>query len=277
MPVVALIAVTLAGAILYGWLEAGWLRTRVLDVEIPGLPPALDGVRIGHLSDFHLGAPLSRGTRASERAAAWVSGRGPDLVCVTGDLVSHPRGENRLRALLANLDRPFVVLGNHDVAVTRDPFSRAAELRDLERARLLGDAAETIELRGERVSVAGVSPESYRARRARPHELVAPEATLRLLLCHFPAIARQLPPGSFDLILAGHLHAGQICLPLPGRNVTLAHPRAPFVAGLYATGAGLLHVSPGTGTTFVPLRIFARPEVTELVLRRTDRAPVRAA
>jgi predicted MPP superfamily phosphohydrolase len=186
---------------------------------------------------------------------------------VTGDLVSHPRGEPRLRALLDRLERPYVVLGNHDVAVTRDPFSRAAELRDLERARLLGDDAETIELHGRPVSVVGVDPQTYRRRTARPDTLTDPGASLRILLCHFPGIARTLRPGSFDLILAGHLHAGQICLPMPGRRITLAHPRAQFVAGLYDTDAGAMHVSPGTGTSFVPFRFFARPEVTELVLR----------
>jgi predicted MPP superfamily phosphohydrolase len=258
----------LAGIATYGWIEAGWLRHRVLEVPVDGLPEPLDGLRIGHLSDFHLGAPLSRGNRASERAVRWVAERRPDLVCITGDLVSHPRGEARLRALLARLEDPFVVLGNHDVAVTRDPFSRAAELRDLERARLLGDDAESVRLRGALVSVVGVDPETYRAKAARPHELSDPAAALRLLLCHFPRVVERLPPSSFDLILAGHLHAGQICLPLPGRRITLAHPSAALVSGLYETGAGILHVSPGTGTTFVPFRFFARPEVTELVLRR---------
>jgi len=257
-----------AGIATYGWIEAGWLRHRVLEVPVDGLPEPLDGLRIGHLSDFHLGAPLSRGNRASERAVRWVAERRPDLVCITGDLVSHPRGEARLRTLLARLEDPFVVLGNHDVAVTRDPFSRAAELRDLERARLLGDDAESVRLRGALVSVVGVDPETYRAKAARPHELSDPAAALRLLLCHFPRVVERLPPSSFDLILAGHLHAGQICLPLPGRRITLAHPSAALVSGLYETGAGILHVSPGSGTTFVPFRFFARPEVTELVLRR---------
>ena len=268
MIVLGLALVACVGALAYGWFEAGWLRTRVLEVEIPGLPAALDGLRIGHLSDFHLGAPLSRGNGASARAVDWIADRRPDLVCVTGDLVSHPRGEQRLRSLLAQLERPFVVLGNHDVAVTRDPFSRAAELRDLERAVLLQDDAETIELRGERISVVGVDPQTYRAQTAVPNDLLAQDATFRLLLCHFPGIAVRIPPGSFDLILAGHLHAGQISLPLGRRRVTLAHPRARFVAGLYETSAGRMHVSPGTGTTFLPFRFFARPEVTELVLRR---------
>ena len=257
-----------AGIATYGWIEAGWLRHRVLEVPVDGLPEPLDGLRIGHLSDFHLGAPLSRGNRASERAVKWVAERRPDLVCITGDLVSHPRGEARLRTLLARLEDPFVVLGNHDVAVTRDPFSRAAELRDLERARLLGDDAASVRLRGALVSVVGVDPETYRAKAARPHELADPAAGLRLLLCHFPRVVERLPPSSFDLILAGHLHAGQICLPLPGRRITLAHPSAALVSGLYETRAGILHVSPGSGTTFVPFRFFARPEVTELVLRR---------
>src|SRR4029079_7684572 len=167
---VLLLCVTVA-VVVYSWFEAGWLRTRVLEVPVTGLPEALDGVRIGHLSDFHLGARLSRGNRASERAVAWVATRKPDIVCVTGDLVSHPRGEVHLRALLTQLRRPFVVLGNHDVAVTRDPFSRAMELRDLEQGVLLRDRAETVELRGEPVAVVGVDPERYRLRETTPHEL----------------------------------------------------------------------------------------------------------
>ena len=63
------------------------------------------------------------------------------------------------------------MLGNHDVAVTRDPFSRAAELDDLGQARLLGDRAESVSLRGEAVTVVGVDPESYRSKRASPHGL----------------------------------------------------------------------------------------------------------
>ena len=169
--VIVLAALVLACAV-YGWFEAGWLRKRVLEVPIDGLPEALDGLRIGHLSDFHLGAPLSRGNGASARAVDWVAQRRPELVCVTGDLVSHPRGEARLRELLARLDDPFVILGNHDVAVTRDPFSRAAELRDLEQARLLRDEEATVERHGERVSVVGVDPEAYRAGRSRPTALV---------------------------------------------------------------------------------------------------------
>jgi hypothetical protein len=238
----------------------------VLEVEIPGLPPELDGLRVAHLSDFHLGMP-SRGLAATERAVAWVEERRPDVVCVTGDLVSHPRGERSLRTILRRLGRPYTVLGNHDVALARDPFSRSAEFEDLREAVLLRDEVVSVVLRGAGVAIAGVDPVTYRKKQARPAQLARPEAALSILLCHFPGVVGTLPPASFDLILAGHLHAGQIVLPYPGGKLTLAHPRARLVAGVYRTPAGVLHVSPGLGTTFVPFRFFARPEVTELVLR----------
>lgn len=262
-----LIALAAAGAlaVAWGWFEAGWLRTRVLDVGIPGLPPALEGLRIAHLSDFHLGTP-SRGRRAVERAVAWTAARRPDLVLVSGDLLSRPRGERLLRELLARLEPCICVLGNHDFAMGRDPFSRPAGVTELRPASLLFDEAVELELRGVRVQVVGVDPRSYLGGRARPELLADRTVGLRILLCHFPAIARQLPAGSFDLVLAGDNHAGQIALPYPGGRLGLAHPRVRELAGLFRHPGGVLHISPGLGTTFVPFRFCARPEATELVL-----------
>jgi uncharacterized protein len=264
---VAAIAVLALALAVYGVVEAGWLRRRVLEVEIRGLPQSLDGFRVAHLSDFHLGIP-SRGRGATERAVAWVASRNPDLVCVTGDLVSHPRGVPLLTRLLGALEGPVVVLGNHDVAVTRDPFSRAAELDGLRQVgTLLRDETVFIERKGQRIQIVGVDPVSYRRNTAKPWELVDGDAALRILLCHFPRIERRLPPEAFQLVLAGHLHAGQIVLPYPGGKIALAHPGVRPVSGLHPCGGGVMHISPGTGTTFVPFRFFARPEVTELVLR----------
>ncbi|HEY8727932.1 MAG TPA: metallophosphoesterase, partial [Gaiellaceae bacterium] len=254
-------------AVGWGWFEAGWVRLRTLDVPLPGLPAELVGLRIAHLSDFHLGQP-SRGEAAVERAVDWVTERKPDLVAITGDLVSRPRGEQLLREQLARLERPFVVLGNHDVEHSRDPFSRTAGLTDLSPARLLVDESETVELRGRRVQIVGVDPRAYRQRRSRPWELADEAADLRILLCHFPYVLSFLPPGAFDLVLSGHMHDGQIALPLGReRKFRFAHPSVHFATGLYERPGGTMHVSPGLGTTFVPFRFFARPEATELVLQ----------
>src|SRR3970282_2510641 len=110
-------------AVAWGWFEAGWLRRRVVEVELDGLATDLDGLRIAHLSDFHLGVP-SRGRRAVEEAVAWVAERRPDLVCITGDLVSRRAGVPLLGRVLHELALCYVVLGNHDFADRRDPFSQ---------------------------------------------------------------------------------------------------------------------------------------------------------
>jgi predicted MPP superfamily phosphohydrolase len=253
-------------AVCWGWFEAGWVRFRTLEVALPDLPGELSGLRIAHLSDFHLGPP-SRGLSAAEKAVAWAAAREPDLVLVTGDLVSHPRGEPLLHQLLARLPRCYVILGNHDVASSRDPFSRSAGLHDLSPARLLVDESETIELRGRRVQIAGVDPRTYR-RGARPERLVDADADLRILLCHYPRILDRLTLGAFHLVLAGHMLDGQITVPYVVGRLRLAHPGAPYWTGIYEGSAATMHVSPGLGTTFVPFRFFARPEVTELVLQR---------
>ena len=236
----------------------------MLEVAVDDLPPELDGLRIAHLSDFHLGVP-SRGVRAVERAVAWVEGRRPELICITGDLLSRPRGEPLLHALLERLGHPYVVLGNHDLALSRDPFSRPVSLGRLAHGTLLSDTSVELELDGKTVEVAGVDPRSWHDKRPSGFEDSA--AALRILLCHFPNALDRVPSGCWNLILAGHLHAGQITLPYGFGRLLLAHPRARYSAGIYRRGRTVMHVSPGLGTTFVPFRFAARPEATELVLR----------
>ena len=247
------------------------MRFRVLEVPLPGLAPELDGLRIAHLSDFHLGSP-SRGVHAVERAVEWTAEREPDLVAITGDLLTRPSGEARLRALVARLDGipTYAILGNHDLAISRDPGARKTDIRDLSPATLLRDQGVELELRGRRVWIAGAHPRLVVRRREKldPNTL-SRDADLRILLCHFPRALDRLEPGRFDLVLAGHMHDGQICVPYPGGKIRLAHPSARYVRGVYRTPAATMHVSPGLGTTFVPFRFAARPEATELVLRST--------
>ena len=261
-------AAAVVGAAALGWghFEAGWVRLRTREVPLEGLPPELDGLRVAHLSDFHLGVP-SRGAKAVERAVDWVAERDPDLVCVSGDLLSRPRGEARLRELVRRLPCCYAVLGNHDYGDSRDPFAKPAVLRELEPVTLLSDEARTIELRGRSVQIVGVDPRSYWYRRARPERLVDPSADLRILLCHYPGAVDKVPPGAFHLVLAGHLHAGQIVLPYGTGKARLAHLRPGYFEGLFRRPGGTLHVSPGLGTTFVPFRFAARPEATELLLQ----------
>jgi hypothetical protein len=258
--VVGLGAVALA-CLAWGWFEAGWPRFRQLELEVPGLPAELEGMTIVHLSDFHLGVP-SRGGRAVRLGVEWAEGRDADLIVLTGDLVSRPSGERRLRELMRKIPQSYAILGNHDLGISRDPFSKEVLLHELEPATLLLDEGTMLEVRGRSVWLAGFDP------RSRGHEPdLAREADLRVVLSHFPTVLDRLPPGGWDVVLAGHMHDGQICIPYPGGKLRLAHPHARYTHGTYRRGGTVMHVSAGLGTTFVPFRFFARPEATELVLR----------
>jgi predicted MPP superfamily phosphohydrolase len=262
-----LVAVALVAAAAWGLFESQWVERRRVNVRLPGLPPAADGLRVLHLSDLHLGT-VSFSERAVRKAVAWAEAEPPDLVVVTGDLVTRARGLGALEDMLARLAAvaPVVcILGNHDVDDSRDPFRHPPDfsgvdlpiLRDEE--RMVGS-----------VHVVGVDPSAYRAGTSKPAERADPGADVRILLCHYPEVVRRLPPGVFELVLAGHYHGGQLCLPSPWGKLRLKDFRAPYWKGLHETAAGWLHVSRGLGTSFVPFRFLARPEATMLTLRAAD-------
>jgi uncharacterized protein len=245
------------------------VRLDTLHVPLPGLAPELAGLRIAHLSDFHLGM-RGRSTHAVEKAVEWVDERQPDLTLLTGDLLTRASGEGTLRSLLPRLPRAYAILGNHDLAISRDPFVERTFVRDLSPVQLLSDDGVKLDVRGRRLYVAGADPRSKwvkSRRQLRDLAVSRDDADLRILLVHYPELVESLPPGAFDLILSGHMHDGQICVPYPGGKLRLAHLSARYTHGLYRTHAGAMHVSAGLGTTFVPFRFAARPEATELVLQ----------
>ncbi len=263
-----------AGAALAAWglYESQWVEGRELEIGVPGLPAALDGLTVLHLSDFHAGTP-SLNTRAMRKATALGERWQPDLVAVTGDILSHGRARDAVVAALERLHPPlgiFVVLGNHDVGDTHDPFSRGIVIEDWGCAAvtLLRDRSAVVEWRGCEIELAGVDPRLFAEGRNRPPEqLFTRPGALRILLSHFPEVPAEMPAGTCALTLCGHLHGGQICLPGPAGKVRLSHRAYRYDEGVFEEAGTTVVVSRGLGTTLVPFRLFARPEVSLLRLR----------
>ena len=260
-----------AGLAAWGLWESQWLETAVREVPVPGLPHALDGLGVLHLSDFHAGTP-SLNMRTLAAAVDFGVGVQPDLVAITGDVVSHPRAVRAVARELARLRPPlgmYAVTGNHEVGDSSDPFSRGLVVEDWAPARiqLLRDRMVEVERDGVRIEVAGLDADA-----TVPHppaeELFGDRpGALRILLTHFPDTAERLPDGVCSLVLAGHLHGGQICLPGPHGLIKLSHGEWRFDEGVFQNGSTTVVVSRGTGTTLVPFRFLCRPEVSLLKLR----------
>jgi uncharacterized protein len=247
------------------------IRTERVDIALPDLDPAHDGLRVAQLSDLHLG-PLTPAERVRAAVAA-ANAFAPDLVVLTGDYLTGS-GSRRLRSgpraideLLGGLTAPTVaVLGNHDHWV--DPRGAAEALTRLGYC-VLRNENTTLSLRGQPFTVVGIDDHS--TRHADPVRAMRGAAGgSRLVLAHDPLTSELLRDvGAPMLVLSGHTHGGQVNVP----PVSLLLP-LPYRAGLYRVGSVRLYVNRGIGDTWVPLRVRAPPEVTLFSLRA--RAPARS-
>lgn len=237
-------------------------------VAVPGLPPALDGLSVLHLTDLHFnGTP---DLAFFEHALRLAQDLRPDLVALTGDVLDRHGLADWLPTTLGRLEAPlgrYFVLGNHD-AYDEPEVIRGA-LRDTGWVDVGGRAA-VYPVRGHGLLIAGderpwlgAGPDLGPAAGGDAFG-IAPSESLRLLLAHTPERFAWARRQGFHLVLAGHLHGGQIDLPLFG---PLSGGR--YHAGLFQAGGTVMHVSRGLGAVF-PFRWRCPAEVTKLVLRVSD-------
>lgn len=241
-------------------------RVRELQVDLPDLPEELDGLRIAHVSDSHVGR-FTHGP-VLDQIARQINRLEADLVLFTGDLIDYTLADlPEAMAMLGQLqrDRLCLVEGNHDLFDGREGFERGLAEADF---RLLGDRVATAYVRGWPVQLLGVSWHGRSDARLAEHvgrvaAMRDPEA-FAILLAHHPhafdaAVDHRLP-----LTLAGHTHGGQLMLT---REVGAGPAMFRYWSGLYSQGRSRLVVSNGVGNWF-PLRTAAPAEIGHLTLRR---------
>jgi predicted MPP superfamily phosphohydrolase len=283
------------GAACFGWglVEAGLYTVRRFDLDI--LPPGDRDIRILHISDLHLRAGQER-ELAFIRSLAELE---PDVVVNTGDNITEP---GAIAPLLGALDglrsTPGVfVFGSNDYYAPRS----ANPLKYLVRGRSVYNPAGRRELPWEQLrdGLEGCGWDDLTHRRAilevngyrlafrgtddahlnrDDYSLVAgpPDETadLNIGVTHAPylRVIDDMAADGMDLILAGHTHGGQVCVPFYGALVTNCDLDAARVKGMSSHTCGghtsHMHVSAGLGTSpFAPYRFACRPEVTLLTLR----------
>ncbi len=219
---------------------------------IAGLDPRHDGVRIAHLSDLHVGRVT--GKRRIREAVELANAAAADLIVMTGDFVTYAKRElalleDQLVGLLA--PRVFAVLGNHDYYCDG---KRVAEILDGHGYEVLRNESITVDVRGAPLHVIGIDdPVTYN------HDLDVAFAGIpghgtRVVLCHGPELANKIAKRGADLILSGHTHGGQIFLKgITDKIVEKIGLR--YLSGFYEIEQSWLYVTPGIGSSSVPLRV----------------------
>ena len=238
-------------------------------LETPRLPLGHPGLRIAHMTDLHVGrvTPEARLDAAVEA----VNALQPDVVCLTGDYVSHSlRYLTRLERALSRLEAPaFAVYGNHDHWNGADSVGRALSQAGV---RMLVNETARLTIRGAPWRLVGLDDPV-----TKNHDVAAafrdPDMAVPLVvLSHLAEATHEFATHAPALVLSGHTHGGQVCVPGYGALVTNCDLDAARVKGLSTHTAGgqtaHLHVSAGLGTSpFAPYRFACRPEATLLTMR----------
>jgi uncharacterized protein len=254
------------------FVEPRWLRVERWTVRIPNLPPAWEGLRIVHLTDFQVGMWLQDRSLARRAVETAVALR-PDAVFLTGDFVHQGRwtGDDHLYAPLSRVARTYAVLGNHDhlgsAADTRGVV-RALRAQDVE---VLVNEHTWFACGDERWAIVGVDDLATGHTDFLAAITGIPRNTkLLALLSHVPDVVDFLPEGWFPLVVAGHTHGAQLRLSPFRRfswlNVADGATGTKYPRGWYETAGGLLYVNRGLGLSNLPLRFGAPPEVALFVL-----------
>lgn len=248
--------------LLFGIVTRNEFEVKEQALVVPRLPPDLNGLRIVHLSDPHVGPFFS--LRQWERALAAANELRPDLAVVTGDLITTERDplEESIRSLakLRTTAGLFGCHGNHEYfAGVQDQATRlGAELgiRFLRR--------QTAELRFGKhtINLVGVDYQRFRRPYLVGTEELVSTGDLNILLSHNPDVFPVAAGQGFDLVFSGHTHGGQVNVEILHRQLDIARFFTPYVKGLYREAGSSVYVSPGLGTIGIPVRLGAKPEVT---------------
>jgi uncharacterized protein len=240
------------------------VTVRQQELKFSALPKSFDGYTILHISDMH----VEMSEAAMEHLIKIVHGMSYDLCVLTGDYRAKTFGPfdaallgvEKVRAYL----KPpiFGVLGNHDT-VQMVPQLEAMGIR------MLINECEVLARGSERIYLAGIDDAHfYRVDNIEKAASQIPSDEFSILLSHTPEIYRQAAHANFNLMLCGHTHGGQLCLPgsIPIKLEAVLPRR--MGAGVWEYGGMIGYTSRGAGSSVVPVRLNCPPEITLHCLRR---------
>lgn len=234
------------------------IETRRNTFSVARLPEALEGFTILHLTDMHLDMHPDFPQTLSQH----VQGLEYDLCVLTGDFRASTHGpiEPTLTAMeqvRASLKAPvYAVLGNHDSI-------RMVTALEAMGIRVLLNESVPISHQGDTLYLAGIDdPHYYRADNLEKASDDIPLDAVSILLSHSPEMYRHAAHAGFDIMLSGHTHGGQICL--PGGTPLMCNVACPRT---YCKGPWTYHqlqgyTSVGSGASVVDVRLNCPPEIT---------------
>ena len=251
------------------WQNDGLMLTRYT-AALPGLPEELEGLTLVQVSDLH----SKRMGEGQEVLLNTISQAKPDVILLTGDLVDGRQPELEPALELARgtaaLAPTYYVTGNHETSLPRKTLEQIENGLEAEGVVLLDNRTEELSLPGGGTMVlTGLCDDNLGDGTLERLSVSWPEEAFTVLLAHEPQYIENYAASGVDLAFCGHAHGGQIRLPLVGGLFAPGQGVLPkYTAGIYQLGETQMVVSRGIGGSLFPQRVWNRPEVVAVTLKR---------
>ncbi|WP_444908169.1 metallophosphoesterase [Microbulbifer sp. SSSA008] len=268
---IAFIVLFCIGLLLAVWafiIEPASFRINEDDIVVDAWPKECNGLRVAILADLHVGSPY-KGRKSLQNLVEAVNKSQPDLILLPGDFVIQGVVGGKFvppedaAGILKELKAPmgvFAVLGNHDWWLDAARVEQSLESQGIS---VLEDKSVSLVSSECKLRLVGIS-DFWEG----PHDVKKAmqgidEGETVLAFTHNPDIFPKLP-AELSLTIAGHTHGGQVYLPFIGRPIVPSSYGQRFAIGHIVEGDKHLYVSPGVGTSILPVRFLVPPEVTVL-------------
>ncbi len=246
-------------------LEPRWIEIKNVVIKINALPKQFEGLTIAQLSDIHhcKYVPKEFIRKCVQKANALH----PDIIVLTGDYIY---GSNAFLlsvaqelAKLKAKEGIFAVLGNHDNReYTADIFFKKG-------IRVLINEYTPIYRKNDYLFLGGVD-DLWEGEINLESTFQGTDNKPKILLSHNPDVIEMIQYTDIDFVMAGHTHGGQVNLPFFGPPVVYSKFGNRYAAGLFREGKTIMYVNKGIGISALPVRFFARPEITLFTLRSSS-------
>ncbi|WP_444933338.1 metallophosphoesterase [Microbulbifer sp. JTAC008] len=259
------------GLLLAVWafiVEPASFRINEDDIVVDTWPKECNGLRVAILADLHVGSPY-KGRKSLQNLVEAVNKSQPDLILLPGDFVIQGVVGGKFvppedaAGILKELKAPmgvFAVLGNHDWWLDAARVEQSLESQGISVLEDKSVSLVSIECKLRLVGISDFWEGPHDVKKAMQG---IDEGETVLAFTHNPDIFPELP-AELSLTIAGHTHGGQVYLPFIGRPIVPSSYGQRFAIGHIVEGDKHLYVSPGVGTSILPVRFLVPPEVTVL-------------
>jgi uncharacterized protein len=257
----------LAVLTLYAFIEPYWLQNMIYVIASRDVPPSFHNAKILLITDIHHGPYFSISRVRS--LVSRVNAENPDIILLGGDYVHRsPKYIIPCFNELKNLRAPlgvYGVLGNHDHwengELTKKMMDESGIIR-------IDNKASWIIREGEKIKIGGVGDYREDTQDLAPALEGVGKGDFVILLSHNPDYAEAFDSDKIDLLLSGHTHGGQVTLAGLWAPIVNSKYGQKYRTGLIKRGNTNMIVSNGVGTITPPVRLFARPQIVTIILKR---------